>query len=82
MRQRDHRSLGALKDDPGVGRKTAGEMNAKVSRVFLEGAMDFFAILAVGEHPTPAQGGRSIQLAIIKEKPLIGVFGFYFLSAE
>jgi hypothetical protein len=57
-------------------------MNAKVSRVFLEGAMDFFAILAVGEHPTPAQGGRSIQLAIIKEKPLIGVFGFYFLSAE
>jgi hypothetical protein len=82
MRQRDHRPLWALEDDPGIRRQTAGEMNAEVSRMFLEGPMNFVAILAVGQHPTLAERGRSIQLAIFEEKPLIRVFGFYFLSAE
>jgi len=57
-------------------------MNAEVSRVLLKGTMNFVAILAVGEHPPLEERGRSIQLVIFEEKPLIRVFGFYFLSAE
>jgi len=57
-------------------------MNAEVSRVLLKGTMNFAAILAVGEHSTLAKGSRSIQLVIFEKKPLIWVFGFYFLSAE
>ena len=82
MRRRDHRPLWALEDDPGVRRKTAGEMHAQISRVLPEGPMNLFAILTVGEHPPFAKGGRSIQLAIFEKKPLVRIFGFYFLSAE
>ena len=82
MRQRDHKPLGTLENDPGIRRKSAGEMNAEVSRMFPKGAMNLVTILAVGKHPPLAQGSRSIQLAIFEQKPLIGVFGFYFLSAE
>jgi hypothetical protein len=82
MRGRDHRLLWALKDDSGIGRQTAGEMNAEVSRVLLKGTMNFVAILAVGEHPTLAKGGRIIQLVILKEKPLIRIFSPYLLSDE
>ncbi len=50
--------------------------------MFPKGAMNFVAILAVGKHPPLAERGRSIQLAIFEEKPLIRVFVFYFLSTE
>jgi len=50
--------------------------------MFAEGAMNLVAILAVGKHPPLAKGGRSIQLTVFEEKPLIRVFVFYFLSAE
>jgi uncharacterized protein (UPF0548 family) len=81
-RGRDHKLPWALKDNSGIRRQTAGEMNAEVSRVLLKGTMNFVAILAVGEHSTFAKGSRSIQLVIFEEKPLIRVFSFYFLSAE
>jgi hypothetical protein len=57
-------------------------MNAEVSRIFPKGAMNLVAILAVGKHSPLAERSRSIQLAVFEEKPLIRVFGFYFLSAE
>jgi hypothetical protein len=82
MRQRDHKPLGTLENDPGIRRKSAGEMNAEVSCVLLKGAVNLVSILAVGKYPSLAQGSRSIQLAIFEQKPLIRVFGFYFLSAE
>jgi hypothetical protein len=82
MRQRDHKPLGTLENDPGIRRKTTGEMNAEVSCVLFKGAMNLVSILAVGKHPPLAQGSRSIQLAIFEQKPLIRVFDFYFLSAE
>jgi hypothetical protein len=82
MRQRDHRSLWALEDNPSIRRQAAGEMNTEVSRMFPKGAMNLVTILAVGKHSPLTEGGRSIQLAIFEEKPLIRVFGFYFLSAE
>jgi hypothetical protein len=44
--------------------------------------MNLAAILTVGKHSPLAERGRSIQLAIFQEKPLIRVFVFYFLSAE
>jgi len=67
MRRRDHRPLWALEDDPGIRRQPAGEMNAKVSGVLFKGAMNFVAILAVGEHPPLEERGRSIQLVIFED---------------
>jgi hypothetical protein len=77
----DHKPLGPLKDDPGIRRQLAGEMNAEISGVLFKGAMNFVAIFTVGEHPSLAKRSRSIELAIFEEKPLIRVLGFYFLFA-
>jgi hypothetical protein len=82
MRQRGHKQLGALENDSGVRRKSAGEMNAEVTLVLFKGAMNLGAVFTVGKHPALAERSRSIDLAIFEEKPLIGILGFYLLFAK
>ena len=57
MRPMDQKPPGALENDPGIGRKSAGEMDAEIASVLFKGAMDFVAIFAVCNHPPLAKSG-------------------------
>jgi len=48
----------------GIRRNCAGEMNAEVSSVLCQSAMNFVTILAMGNHAPPAKRCRCIQLEI------------------
>ena len=61
---KDHTTLGASEDNPGILRKAAGEMNAEFSFVLLEGAMNFLPIPARSHHSPRAQTSGAIELVV------------------
>ena len=48
----------------GFWRWPAGEMNAEISRVLLEGAVDLFAVLTMSDDTAFAQGGERVQFVV------------------
>jgi len=44
----------------GASQSAAGEMNAEISRVLLEGAVDLFAVLTMSHDTAFAQGGERV----------------------
>ena len=53
-----------LEDHDGILRWAAGEMNAEISRMFLEGSVNCFAILAMSYDAAFAQRRERVQLVV------------------
>ena len=57
MKPLDQKPPGTLENDPGIGRKSTGEMDAEIASMLFKGAMYFVAIFAVYNHPPLAKRG-------------------------
>jgi hypothetical protein len=49
-------------------------MDAEISTVFFEGAMDFFSVFAVRQDSRFAKSCGGIQFNVFEQKPLVRVF--------
>jgi hypothetical protein len=57
MQPKDQKRSETLEDDPGIGRKFTREMDAEIASVLFERPMDFVAVFAVRNHPSPEKCG-------------------------